>query len=259
MPRTDLSAFAGALAERLPGAWTCDYLAHPTYPAQFPRAEGVWDLAMVHGAICTYVLGHDAILSGPDDTRLYVIDRPRRSDQFLVAAFVPTGIEDKHLHKVETPHGVAVSNEPARAAHQISERLLPRYEEAVTEVRRIAAAPPGPPLAPPVVDNHVSMTWYGDGLIAATVCDREAATALYLAGFQYDPYERAFLLDGADSAEQVRRLQEADRLLAARGIGITVRHPPKTSPAVSAAPPHRVVGPASSAAPSAARSSRSAS
>ncbi|MFE0188002.1 hypothetical protein [Streptomyces sp. NPDC058989] len=236
--QADLSAFATALAERLAGAWTCDYLVHPTYPDQFPRAERVWDRAMVDGAICTYVLKHDAILTSPNDTRLYVIDRPLRRDQFFVAAFVPPGIEDKHLRKVETPHGIAVSNDPARAARQITDRLLPRYEEAVADVRMAAAAPPGPPLAPPAVDNHVSMTWYGDGLIAATACDREAATDLYLAGFQYDPYEQAFVLDGSDSAEQARRLQEAARLLTMRGIGITMRHPPKTSPAVSAAPPH---------------------
>lgn len=43
-PRSDLSAFAAALAVRLPGAWTSAYPRHLPYADQFPIAEQLWDM-----------------------------------------------------------------------------------------------------------------------------------------------------------------------------------------------------------------------
>ncbi|MFF4285666.1 hypothetical protein ACFY0R_10100 [Streptomyces sp. NPDC001633] len=129
--RADLSSFASKVAQHLSGDWSSDYLSHPTYPDQFPRAEYIWDLAMVYGAVSTYVLTHDAILTGPDGIRLYVIDRPLHPEQFLVGAFAPDELKETYFWSNEIPHGIAVSSNPARAAHQITQRLLPRYKQAV--------------------------------------------------------------------------------------------------------------------------------
>ncbi|WP_244190417.1 hypothetical protein [Streptomyces caeruleatus] len=46
-PRTALSAFAAALAARLPGTWTSEYQRHARYADQFPRAEQLWDTGHV--------------------------------------------------------------------------------------------------------------------------------------------------------------------------------------------------------------------
>ncbi|MGW2404058.1 hypothetical protein ACWCXK_05970 [Streptomyces sp. NPDC001739] len=237
MPRTsrpDLPSFASALAQQLPGDWSSDYLSHSTYPDQCPRSGNVWDLAMVHGAISTYVLGHDAILAGPDDMRLYVIERPLHDHQMLVAAFAPSGIEDRHLSRVAPPNGIAVHPDPVRAASQVSRRLLPRYRQAAAQARQVAAETPASPLAPQRIDNQVSVTCHANGALAATSCDRNAATVLYLNGFQYDPYEEVFLLQGYDPAEQVRRIQETAHQLGARGIGLAVLHAPPSQPPLPA-------------------------
>lgn len=74
--RTDLSAFAAALAERLPGAWTSEYHRHTAYENQFPTVEGLWDAGHVDYIVSQYVLGHNAVLRGPHGQQLYVTDRP---------------------------------------------------------------------------------------------------------------------------------------------------------------------------------------
>ncbi|WP_327690715.1 hypothetical protein OG870_05955 [Streptomyces sp. NBC_00461] len=91
--RTDLSAFAAALAERLPGTWTSEYHRHPTYQDQFPTIERLWDAGHVDYIVSQYVLGHDAVLNGPDGEQLYVTDRPLYRHQFVVAPLEPEGFK----------------------------------------------------------------------------------------------------------------------------------------------------------------------
>jgi hypothetical protein len=55
-PRTDLSAFATGLADRLPGIWTSDYQSHAQYADQFPRTEQLWDAGHVDYVVSQYVL-----------------------------------------------------------------------------------------------------------------------------------------------------------------------------------------------------------
>lgn len=46
-PRTDLSAFATGLADRLPGIRASDYQRHTQFADQFPRTEQLWDAGHV--------------------------------------------------------------------------------------------------------------------------------------------------------------------------------------------------------------------
>ncbi|MFF9785093.1 hypothetical protein [Streptomyces nigrescens] len=232
--RPDLQTFAAALAERLPGTWTANYAQHTSDADQFDRGWYIWDFqGVVERARLTCVLGHDAILTGPDATRLYVIERPRYPQQFLAAAIMPSGIPDYYLAAVEAPRGIAVPSDPTRAAHQIARRLLPRYEESVEWARCIQASPPVRPLVPPTVSAHVSMLWHRNGVLTASAPDQHAAAALYLGGFQYGPSEKTFFLDGSDGEHQARCINDAGRQLAARGITVSVRNAPAPPPSTA--------------------------
>lgn len=149
-PRTDLSAFATGLAARLPGTWTSEYQRHAQYADQFPRTDKLWDTGHVDYIVSQYVLTHDAVLHGPADQRLYVTDRPRYPHQFVVAPLAPDGphIKPHHFAAVEEPNGIAVPKDPARAAAQVTRRVLPHYEQALQEVLDNAAAQPDPRTGP---------------------------------------------------------------------------------------------------------------
>ncbi|GHG02821.1 hypothetical protein GCM10018777_12240 [Streptomyces albogriseolus] len=101
-PRTDLSAFATALAERLPDTWTSEYHRHAAHEDQFPTIERLWDSGHVDYIVSQYVLGHDAVLHGPGNEQLYVTDRPLYPHQFLVAPLEPKGFKPHHFRYVDS-------------------------------------------------------------------------------------------------------------------------------------------------------------
>ncbi|TXL84189.1 hypothetical protein [Streptomyces sp. IB2014 016-6] len=131
---TDFGAFAAALAARLPGTWTSHYHQHTVYTQQFALSNQVWDLGHVHWAISEFVLRHDAELNGPHGQRLYVIERPLKPGQFLVAPLQPS-TTISYFDDVDEPNGIAVPGDPPRAAAAVTRRLLPRYQLALTAVR----------------------------------------------------------------------------------------------------------------------------
>ncbi|MFJ7997497.1 hypothetical protein ACIQ7D_10175 [Streptomyces sp. NPDC096310] len=147
VPRTDLSAFADALAARLPDHWTSTYYLHAQYRDQFAATHRLWDTGHIAAVADQYVLGHHAILLGPGGRQLYVADRPLRQDQFVVAVLEPEGdgIRPHHFVGIDVPNGIALSDDPARAAAQVTRRLLPRYQAALDTVRHNAATRPDPP------------------------------------------------------------------------------------------------------------------
>ncbi|MFD7013924.1 hypothetical protein [Streptomyces sp. NPDC059928] len=149
-PRTELSAFATSLAARLPGAWTSTHQSHAAYADQFPTTNQLWDIGHVNYIVSTHVLARDAILLGPENQRLYVTNRPLHPYQFVVAPLIPDGggIGPHHFDGVEEPSGIAVPDDPARAAAHVARRLLPRYEQALQHVRHNAAEQSAPPHRP---------------------------------------------------------------------------------------------------------------
>ncbi|MFE5518436.1 hypothetical protein ACFQ9Q_12030 [Streptomyces virginiae] len=226
--RADLSLFASALAARLPGQWTSEYQQHPTYPDQFATIERLWDRGHVEYIVSQYVLGHEAVLHGPDGQHLYVNDRPLRPGQFVVAPLGPD-IEPHHFVGVEEPNGIAIPNDPVRAAAHIARRLLPRYEAARDAVGRSLVDRPEPPHheAPPQVDRTLTLTWYEDGALGAPYMDvpEEARETLYVHGFQYLPHQAAFLLPASyGEADRAVRIQAVALRLVAHGIGVNLRH-----------------------------------
>ncbi|WP_406108388.1 hypothetical protein OG698_37725 [Streptomyces sp. NBC_01003] len=243
--RTDLSAFAAGLAARLPGTWTSKYQRHAQYADQFPRTDELWDTGHVDYIVSQYVLTHDAVLHGPADQRLYVTDRPRYPHQFVVAPLAPDGphIKPHHFAAVEEPNGIAVPKDPARAAAQVTRRVLPRYEQALQAVLDNAAAQPDPPHrpGPAQVDQVLTLTLYSDGALGAPYesVPVDARMTLYAHGFQYHPHQAAFLLPTAyGDSGRARRVHSVVQQLTAKGIGVNLRHSaPTTSAALPPASP----------------------
>ncbi|MFB7191694.1 hypothetical protein ACFCZT_41875 [Streptomyces sp. NPDC056230] len=222
----DLESFAIALADELFGNWHSEYHLHEQYPDQFAITDGVWDMNMVSGALAEYVLEHDAVLTRDNGTRLYVIGRPRRYEEYLVAAMAPHGFEPEAFHGVREPVGIAVEDDPVLAASDAVLDLLPRYDKAVAQVQRNGAHPA--PRAPaPAPAEQVVMTWFGDGLLTAKSTSQEAAKALHENGFTWDPGKHAFVLSSDDTAHQARCVRKAGAQLATHGIGVVMRHPQK--------------------------------
>ncbi|MFC9582046.1 hypothetical protein ACFVJ8_04240 [Streptomyces yangpuensis] len=231
--RADLSLFASALAARLPGQWTSNYRLHLTFEDQCGTIDRLWDRGHVEYIVSQYVLGHEAVLHGPDGQHLYVADRPLRPRQFVVAPLGPD-VEPHHFVGIEEPDGIAVPNDPVRAAAHIARRLLPRYEAARDAVHRSLVDRHEPPhrKAPPQVDRPLTLTWYEDGVVGAPYEDvlEEAREVLYVQGFQYMPHQAAFLLPASyGEADRAVRIQAVALRLAAAGIGVNLRHATPTA------------------------------
>lgn len=247
-PRTDLSAFATALAERLPDTWTSEYHRHAAYEDQFPTIERLWDSGHVDYIVSQYVLGHDAVLHGPGNEQLYVTDRPLYPHQFLVAPLEPKGFKPHHFRYVDEPNGIAVPHDPVRAAAAVTRRLLPRFHEALDAVHHNARLQPEPPHRPaaPEVAQSLTLIWYPDGVVGAPYASvpAEARTVLYGCYFQYSPHESAFVLPASYSTtDRALLIQTAVRHLTAQGIGVDFRHAaPTAAPARPGRPPTASLG-----------------
>jgi hypothetical protein len=251
-PRTDLAAFAAGLAARLPGTWTSEYRRHASYAAQFPTIDRLWDTGHVDYIVSQYQLGHEAVLHGPDQHLLYVTDRPLYRDQFVVAPLEPEGFQPHHLSTVDEPNGIAVPDDPARAAAAVARRLLPRYRQALDAVHHNARAQPQPPHRPgaPEAAQTLTLVWYPDGVVGAPYASvpEDARTVLYVCRFQYRPHEAAFVLpDSYSASDRALLIQSAVRQLTAQGIGVNFRHATPITPR----PTTRVPAPALGSGPTA--------
>jgi hypothetical protein len=175
-----------------------------------------------------------------------VIERPLRPRQYLVAPLEPEGFAPHHFRGVHEPNGIAVPDDPIRAAAAITRRLLPRYRQAREVVRHHARTQPEPPHRPPAaeVTQTLTLIWYPDGAVGAphaSVPD-DARMVLYSHCFHYSPHESAFLLPASYSdAERALLLQSAIRQLTNQGIGVNLRRAAPTTAPPTAPPPSRLV------------------
>ncbi|MFD9484644.1 hypothetical protein ACFWBX_11685 [Streptomyces sp. NPDC059991] len=229
-PTPDLASFAIALADELPGNWTSEHQTHTQYPDQFARAEHVWDMNLLAQAIAEHVLDQDAVLTRDDGTRLYVIARPRSGEEFLVGAVTPAGMPAEAFRTVREPDGIAVPDDPAQAAADITADLLPRYDKALAQVHDHAAR-----LTPAAPPELVVITLSGRDFHVSKPERADAAQILADNGCVYDPDQDAFMLSGEDSAAQAQAIQRAAAQLDRLGIGISVRLP-QAKPALETAP-----------------------
>lgn len=241
MSAAGLSAFAAALAERLPGTWRSEDQTYPTFEDQWPAADRLWDCGPAHSALLDYDLHHGAVLHGPGDAQLSVTDRPRDPHRFLVAAMKPEGVKRHNVSVVaDVLMGISVTDDPVRAAAAIAHRLLPRYHAALDAVREDARARPEPPHRRPApeVAQSVTLIWYPDGVVGAPYdsVPQDARMTLFSCRFSYSLDQYAFVLPASCSdTQRALLLQTVVRLLTAQGIGVNFRH---GTPAVPVQPSH---------------------
>lgn len=213
------------------------YAGFPAPAHQVPIAERVWGIGTIRRALHEFPRSPVALLHGPDDQQLCVIDRPLRSRQYLVAPVKPAGFEPRHFSGVTEPNGIAVPDDPVRAAAAATRRILPLLRDALAAVRHNAAAQPSPQVA-----RAITLIWYEDGALGTPYrsVPEDAREDLYALGFQYHPHQAAFLLPAAYGEDgHAQRLRALVYQLAHKGIGISLRHPPTAMSRLSVAAPPR--------------------
>ncbi|MFJ9900719.1 hypothetical protein ACIQPR_46085 [Streptomyces sp. NPDC091280] len=234
-PHDELSAFATALADRLPGTWSSASPQVDDDSCSLMRR--VWDNGHILWAAGYTSMLH-ILLDGPDRQQLCVFKRPvGRGGEFLVTPMTPTGFRVHQVAHVEEPNGIVVPGDPLRAAVDVARRVLPRYQAAMETVRHNARVQPEPPHRKPAPEPAQTLTlvWYPDGVVGAPYksVPEDAREVLYICSFQYRPNEAAFALPASYSrAERALFLHAVVRLLTARDIGVNFRHaaPPAPQP-----------------------------
>ncbi|MFF3372102.1 hypothetical protein ACFYXF_03990 [Streptomyces sp. NPDC002680] len=246
MPALDdsLASFAAVLAGELSGHWNSRH--HPDHGGNTDHDEltaSVWDMDQVADAMAEYVVDHYAVLTRHvDGTRLFVMDRKGHDNGFLIAAMAPEGLPAEAFRGVREPDGIAVDEDPFRAAKHVSLRLLPRYHAALAQVRdnvsRLATAPAAD-------QQRVVMTWSGEDLVVTKPDRDDVARTLTAAGFTFDAGRHLYVLSDGDSARVAASVRAVGDRLSELGVGVLLSRPPgqpalDTAPAQPSASPARV-------------------
>ncbi|WP_405421497.1 hypothetical protein [Streptomyces erythrochromogenes] len=131
---TSLETFTAELAPRLGSAWSHSVLPTPHQRSHTDHRQ--WDM---EDGVLWRALHQDgdhqharAVLTHAHGLQLFVVQRPRRSGQFLVGALLPAGVFE--YGSIPRPRAVAVRGEPGRAAAAVRRRLLPAYRIAAVRV-----------------------------------------------------------------------------------------------------------------------------
>ncbi|MFC8198932.1 hypothetical protein ACFUTV_26580 [Streptomyces sp. NPDC057298] len=115
-----------------------------------------------------------------------------------MAPLEPEGCKTHQISPVREPNGIAVPNDPARAAAAVTRRVLPRYRAALDAVRHNAFGQPEPPHHKPApeVAQTLTLVWYPDGVVGEPYdsVPEEARMTLFGCNFQSSPNEFAFVL-----------------------------------------------------------------
>ncbi|MFE9407438.1 hypothetical protein ACFYN0_01340 [Streptomyces sp. NPDC006704] len=235
---TGLNSFAAILAGELPSNWTSTYHPHRGGSNDHDAlTDEVWDMNEVADALAKHPVDHCAVLTRADGTRLFVTDALSHGEGYLIAAMAPQHAPAEAFRGVREPDGIAVADDPFRAAEDITHDLLPRYDKALAQVWHNAAAHLDAAPEP----EHVTAFWSDRNLLVETPERADVVQVLRDNGFSFTPDYSALVLSGDDSAVQAQSLQAAGARLYELGVGVSVRHPqskpaPDASPAASPFP-----------------------
>ncbi|KQV20916.1 MULTISPECIES: hypothetical protein [unclassified Kitasatospora] len=244
-PDQALATFTGALAPRLPGQWTASSASLATSGARCEMDARLWDLAHASWALGEFVYDSAGLLRGPGGRELFVLPRPRpHTGQYIVAALLPEAFGSAYDHEDLAPHGIAVDPDPARAAAAISERLLPRYTQAIHQVLERINSTADLPFTSQDADSALLSNAVRTLLLVAElrVADEPSGLAEVLAGggeyicdrFEFD-YDLAPLFEAAAVQAVLAAAGVDNRSLFDPGIPHQLRRLSERSPAESCA------------------------
>ncbi|KPI02862.1 hypothetical protein OK074_5012 [Actinobacteria bacterium OK074] len=226
--RAALSDFAAAVADRLPGSWSCAYHPHREDADQPQPGDRLWTPGPVLRSMPDWATRRHAVLTRADGPRLYIAERPWHRPEFVVAALQPDhlGYRSHHDAGVDGPRGITVGTDPARAASDIGRRLLPRYTGATRQLTRWARRYLMFDLTPDAAARmHIAFTWQDDGDLHARPDHLVAASLLRGYGFAYDRDAGAFRLPGILTVSlKTQAIHLTMTELGRRGIGVGVSH-----------------------------------
>ncbi|MEU9155096.1 hypothetical protein AB0D59_32195 [Streptomyces sp. NPDC048417] len=191
-PPVHLTEFAHALAERLPG-WQPS--PHTVLIADEPAGARMWDsgpmpyTAYEAGARRTVLTHHWGL-------QLYVLPRPHRPRQYLVLPMLPANTSYWHARGIRAPRGIAVPDDPVRAAAALHRQLLLAYRLAAPIVIRRSS--PGHMQVHVAFDDQ-QRPQIRSGYLGAN------AELLAHGGFLLDPATGECHLPDALSPQEVRR------------------------------------------------------
>ncbi|WP_435124597.1 hypothetical protein [Actinacidiphila sp. bgisy144] len=216
-----LEAFASILADSLPRSWTSRY--HPDRGGDHDYADltaQVWDLNEVADAMARHPVDACAVLTRDDGTRLIIIAPWSRdtAETYLIAALAPQGIPPGAFRGVREPDGISVPADPFRAADEVRENLLPRYERALAHVRTNASRGSAPTNDQ---EQRVVLAWSGTDLVTPDTADAAINRALTACGFMLG--RAGFVLSGADTGRQSAAVLGLSQRLHHVGIGVAIR------------------------------------
>jgi hypothetical protein len=134
--RPYLGILAARIAERLPGTWTVNVEQYTERVWQGDLLACLWESAGVLGrALTDQRVPRSAILTSDDRTELIITERPGHPCQLLIGALAAHGVAHAFAGDPAAPNSIHTPADPARAAHRIARRLLPRYRDALHALR----------------------------------------------------------------------------------------------------------------------------
>ncbi|MFD3580886.1 hypothetical protein [Streptomyces sp. NPDC058683] len=187
----NITEFTHALAERLPG-WQPSTSAVPMAGDQ--AGGRMWDsgplpyTAYEAGAQRTVLTHHWGL-------QLYVMPRPHRPGQYLVLPMLPANTSHRHVQGIRAPRGIAVPDDPVRAAAALHRRLLLAY--------RLAAPTPIRRSSPGHLQVHVTLDAHQRPRIRSGYLGANAELLAH-GGFLLDPVTGECHLPDDLSPEQIR-------------------------------------------------------
>ncbi|GGZ79611.1 hypothetical protein [Streptomyces bluensis] len=240
-PDDSLASFAAVLAGELPGQWSCQYHPEHASTSDDELTADVWDMDQVADALAEHPVDHCAVLSRDDGTRLFVMEHTGHDDGFLIAAMAPTDLPAEAFRGVRQPDGIAVDANPFRAAKHVSLRLLPRYDQALAQVRDNASRLPA---SRTPGEQRVVMTWSGKDIVTSEPDRDDIAQILTEHGFAFDAPRHLFVLSEGHTSQVAASVRAVGHRLAELGVGAVLLPRRPGRPALDTTPAQPPVAPA---------------
>lgn len=129
--RVWLGDTATRIAAALPGEWhtRIEIYALPVWQQDLDGC--LWDTGDLIAAVRSERIPFGSVLTDDRGTQLLVVDTPGTTDELLVGALAPNGLNGPFTDDPAAPPSLTVPANPALATQAITTALLPAYQQAV--------------------------------------------------------------------------------------------------------------------------------